>query len=51
MKTNAGADTDVDEDWTSDRRKMDARGPGFEALADKLVADLLPPREGSAVAP
>jgi len=47
MKTNGGADTNVDEDWDAmlERRKMDARGPGFEALADKLVADLHCPRE------
>jgi hypothetical protein len=46
MKTNGGADTNVHEDWHAmlERQKMDARGPGFEALADKLVTDLRCPR-------
>jgi hypothetical protein len=42
MNTNGGADTNVHEDWDA---MLDARGPGFEALTDKLVTDLRCPRE------
>src|SRR5262245_28697667 len=47
MNTNGGADTNVHEDWDAmlERQKMDAPGPGFEALTDKLVTDLHCPRE------
>lgn len=47
MNTNGSADTNVHDDWDAmlERQKMDGRGPGFEALADKLVTDLHCPRE------
>jgi hypothetical protein len=47
MNTNGGADTNVREDWHAmlERQRMDERGPGFEALAEKLVTDLHCPRE------
>jgi hypothetical protein len=46
MNTNGGTDTTVDEDWHAFlEREMDARGPGFEVLVDKLVPDLHCPRE------